>query len=455
MKKVLAIASMTIRTALRSRVVSCMLFLLILTVVVLPMTIRGDGTVSGYIQVILTFTLGTVMLILSLATVWASCAAVSQEISEKRIMMLGTKPVNRGQIWLGKWLGLLAMNGIMLLGCGLTVYGLLQWKIQHSDLSQKGKELLQREILVARQVVQARQPAFDKSIDAILKDTMARGGASRQFSEEQVREALRMNMLTKYYSAPQHHAITWTFDLPGPVPEGQSLFLRYKFSTSVRNAGTIKGIWRAGPKDGAHQIEQETTDVAEGSHVIELPAAAVGPDGRMEVQFQNEHAIPLTVLFDPGQGLSVLVYKDTFEMNFVRAILLLMAHLAFLAALGTSAGSAFSMPIATFFSIFVIILLYSAPYIESMVTQETSAIAGMALQTSWLDWFVNKIFFLMNSVVQPLQHADPLTMLGTGEWISWTWTGSVIGIKVLLYGGVFALFGIWAFHKREVALPTT
>ena len=82
MRAVSAIALLTIRTAIRSRVVLSLLTVLLLVTVGLPLTVKGDGTLEGHIQIVIGYTLGMATFLLSISTLWSGCAAVSAEIAE-------------------------------------------------------------------------------------------------------------------------------------------------------------------------------------------------------------------------------------------------------------------------------------------------------------------------------------------------------------------------------------
>jgi len=125
MQQIFAIAQLSIRNAVRSKIVISLLVLLLASVVLLPLTIKGDGTLAGFIQILLSYTLGLASFILALTTLWAGSAAVASEINDKTIQMAAVKPVSRWQIWMDKWLGLNFMNAVLLTMCGLTTYGLL------------------------------------------------------------------------------------------------------------------------------------------------------------------------------------------------------------------------------------------------------------------------------------------------------------------------------------------
>ena len=202
MKKIMAIALISVRTAIRSRIVLCLIALLLMVIIGLPLTIKGDGTLGGRIQILLTYTLGVVMFILSMTTLWAGCAAISQEIAERQIHLIVAKPVGRLQIWIGKWLGLLLLNAALLLASGVTVYGLLRWNTRDDVLTVEERQELSEDILVARRLV--------------LPDFPDMSAEARQLVEEQLRganvpppndlgpylEAAERALLTRLYTAP-------------------------------------------------------------------------------------------------------------------------------------------------------------------------------------------------------------------------------------------------------------
>ena len=62
-----AIAFQTLRASIRSRVFHVLFGMILLAVFVLPLTVAGDGTAVGLLQVSLTYSLGAVTLLISTA----------------------------------------------------------------------------------------------------------------------------------------------------------------------------------------------------------------------------------------------------------------------------------------------------------------------------------------------------------------------------------------------------
>lgn len=148
MQKILAIAWLTWKAAVRFRLFAVIAVLLVLAVVGLPLIIKDDGTANGFTQIILTYTLSAVTTLLGISTLWLSCGTLARDIEECQIQVIATKPIARWQIWLGKWLGIASLNAVLLILAGGCIYGLLQWRA--SKLPAQERADLRTQVLVAR-----------------------------------------------------------------------------------------------------------------------------------------------------------------------------------------------------------------------------------------------------------------------------------------------------------------
>ena len=148
MQRILAIAWLTWKAALRFKLFLVIAVLLILAVVGLPLVIKDDGTAQGFTQIILTYTLSAITALLGLSTLWLACGTLARDIEECQIQVVATKPIARWQIWLGKWLGIISLNAALLAISGACVYGLLQWRATKLPVDEQ--KILREQVLVAR-----------------------------------------------------------------------------------------------------------------------------------------------------------------------------------------------------------------------------------------------------------------------------------------------------------------
>ncbi|MDO8349250.1 MAG: hypothetical protein Q7T30_03365, partial [Planctomycetota bacterium] len=123
-----AVARLTVGAAFRYRLVVVLIILLIGAVIVLPTIIKHDETAGGFTQILLTYTLGVITALLSLVTLWLACGTLASDIDECQMQMVASKPIPRWQIWIGKWLGIMALNAMLLGVSAGAVYLLMQWR---------------------------------------------------------------------------------------------------------------------------------------------------------------------------------------------------------------------------------------------------------------------------------------------------------------------------------------
>ena len=123
MRRVLAIAWLTFFEGVRMRIVLVFLVVLAFLVLRMPFALRGDETLTGRLQSFLAYSLGALSLLLSLATVFFSCATLTGEIKERSLHLVVTKPVSRFQILVGKWFGVNLLNLLIVVLCSGAIYG--------------------------------------------------------------------------------------------------------------------------------------------------------------------------------------------------------------------------------------------------------------------------------------------------------------------------------------------
>ncbi len=455
MNSILAIAVITIRNAIRSKIVIVLLLFLLLTLIGFPLTIKGDGTLSGEVRLLLRYTLGLATLILSIATVWTSCAAISSEIRYRHIQMVLSKPVRASQIWLGKWIGLTAMNAILLSICVISTYGALRWTTQQEKLTEEEIEELRTEILAAHVPVKPRTVDLDREIIRQYHASRVRGDLPDNMPSHEILSAIERDLRARAYSVPAGSSNRWIFDLPHLPPPDRPLVLQYRFSSSVMDMGPVRGVWTAWHPESPRR-HSETVEVTPRTlHSITLPSDLASEEGTLTIEFENTSERRTTILFNPDDGLRLMVYKGDFTVNYLKASLLIFIHLAFLGAIGTTAGAFFSIPVAALTSFYALVLLHAGRVIGGIVEGD------MALEHSDAGWAghalasaTRMIHEGLNVVVQPVYAANPLSIVAAGEWIGWGEVGYMFTVKIVAYSGVLMALSIWHLSRKEVALPS-
>jgi len=453
MSSVFAIAHIALRAAFRSRLVVTMIIVLAVVNIVLPLTVKDNGTIASKVQVLVSYTLVFSQGILAIATLWSACAAVSTEIQDQNIHLVVSKPVARLQVWLGKWLGLLMMNALLLLITGLTVYGLLRFQTRSSVISEEDQIELQEQILISRQQVRPVLPDVDTTAREQLRRIQARGQLGAGDPGTKLEE-LRQRMLFLAFSAPMDKPVSWEFQLPNTPSTDHPVFLNYKFNAGFATGEFIRGTWSFGTRERPDDISVEVEHVA-GANTVKVPVDAIQAGKPLIVTYANHEESPYSLQFDPKTGLSLLYHRGSFEGNLLRTLLVMFFQLGFYAAIGLTAGTLFSMPVAAFTSMFVILMQFFGRFIGEMSKEKIifGKEEGMGPAMEILNAVVLKIYQFADLLLKPLQAFNPFEYLSTGVQIGWSTVAIEFLIKVVLYGGVTGVLGILLFNRREIGIP--
>lgn len=446
MRAIYGVALLALRNAIRSRLVLLLLAAMAATLIGIPLTVKGDGTLAGYVRILLDYTLGLATLLLSLATLWSGCAAFSQEIEDRQMELVRVKPVRVWQLWIGKWLGLCALNALLLVAVGLGAYGLLRVAIHRHALDPEETVALYRDVLVARHAVAPDWTPFE---DVARREWLRRRETPDGGGYEQLLESI----IRRYFVVPGGEARGWIFRLPHAFDRNRPATLNYRAGASSLAFSSLEGEWRFGPPDAERLFAQPVVFEPQRQEQIVLPPGSMPADGPAAAAFANR-SDKLTVVFEPGD-IRLMVHAGAFGPNLVRALLAVFLRLAFLAALGVTAGCMFSLPVAAFGSLTALLVMMSGGLLQSagdirLLTEghhgePTGVPRGLADA-------LGHAYRALYALVRPFEQERPLALLSEGLVVGWRAIGEAAAIQVLLYGGILALIGILAFRRRELGL---
>ncbi len=455
MQPLFAMAGLTWKAAFRFRLFLVLALLLLASVIGLPLLIQDDGTARGFTQILLTYTLSAITGLLGLSTLWLACGTLARDIEECQIQVLATKPVSRWQIWLGKWLGIMSLNAVLLALAGLSVFGLLQWRASHLPAGIQRE--LRSEVLVARG--EAREPNHDAQIaedtERTLQERLKTNPVDKADLAE-VRKQIREQVRGAFQIVPPGYTRQWQIDLGHPKSyfQNQPLQLRIKFNSADHSAsGTFIGAWQVGDPNNTNFWRSEPMSLAPDTfHEFPIPANLCDPAGRLTVVFYNPNQTSL--LFPLDDGMTVLFPEGGFALNFARGLGIILCWMALLAALGLTAASFLSFPVAAFFSLAMLLVGLSSGTLADAVDSGSVAAGNEetgAAGHSSVDIFLIPAFKATLAVISLAGNYSPIDSLSTGRSIPWSELGMAIAQIDLLLGGVIALGGIFLFSRRELA----
>ncbi len=451
MRRIWAVATNTVKQALRMKIAAVFVILLLVLLPVMSIAMTGDGTLKGRLQTFVSYGFSLVSLLLCLLTIVVSVYSLTSDLEQRQIYTVLTKPIRRFELILGKLLGVLLLDAVLLVLFSGLIYGIVIYLPKFIESSKEELRQAQNEFYTARAGLKV--PEVDVSEEVL--DTYNKMKDTHQLPDEMSRdEALawitKQKRIEKRAAAPGNELV-WEFNNVRPLDPNQSLFVRFKYDVSVNPpdlhvysswiVGDLRQI-KYGPEIATPFYTFNRKDLIRTFHEIEVPADSVASDGYLAVGFINIPQLNNTVvMFPPKDGLEVLYKANTFSSNFMRVVLIIFMRLFFLACLGILASSFLSFPVAVLLSLSIFF---------------AASISGFCLYSfEYLSENVSSVYrYTLRPALQLLPQFDKFTpseFLVPGRLLSWFVLGKVALSLVCLKAVLLLLIGLLIFSYREVA----
>jgi len=432
------VALLAIRAAIRSRVVLTLLLVLVAGMLGLPHLVTGDGTPASVMQVSLRYTLTFCAGVLGLATLWASCAAFGAEIDSKRIELTAVKPVPAFVLWIGRWLGILAMDAALLLlvmagiraqlGCAWTETG--------------------NPALLSRAVVRPVMRNPDAEARETLENLRRAHQLSEAISETTALRKIRKGIPNRYSIIHPGETAAWTFVMDHPLNPDGRFWLRLRFDSGNLAMPVVQGVCRlrkAG--DQTWPVEIAVDDSTRNE--LNFPVSSVQLAGAKMLELVFVHQAKPdapALLIQSRRGVSILTPEGSFTGNLARVLVVYLGILAVLAALGLTLGACFSFPVAAFAATAIVLTILAAADSISDVDLDNPSLAGWRQAVNRVSSIVvRQVDYFTNPLLAP----EPLTQAVAGERVPAAdlW-------RVALWGGfiyplVLAITASAVLRRRE------
>lgn len=455
MGKIFVISKLTRKAAFRYKIVFVMIILLILCVLLLPAIIKHDGTARGMVQIVLAYTLTLVTLLMGIMTLWLGAATLAKDIEEATIQLVDVKPIPRWQIWIGKLIGILQINGILLIIAGLVIYVQLLWRT--NLMPQSEQQVLKDEVFVARSSVKPSLPDITERVEMALKARLAQEpDLANEVDIRELKKLITEQVKATFEIIPPGYARRWIINMGKRWTKINEtpLYLRVKFYAAQRSPRqTFLVEWRIGPPGAPNLYQELRSHAPESYQEFRIPAGLIDNQGRLIVEARNPNEITLS--FPLEDGIEVLYKEGGFILNYIRGLFIIFCWLTLIGAIALACGSYLSFPTATFATISLLFIAFSTGTINYII--ETGSIIGINPNTGRVDnptffdhaivSFFKGLLFLINLV----RGFSPIDYLSTGRSIGWGLMLQAFIQIVMVVGGIFAIIGICSFQRRELA----
>ncbi|MDD5708484.1 MAG: hypothetical protein PHR35_21395 [Kiritimatiellae bacterium] len=406
-RRLTAVARLTLKEAIRSRVLLALLALLAAVVFGLPPLLRGDGTPGGLSRMILGYTLGAAFGVLALATLWVSCALVSGEVAAHTLPLALVKPAPAWQIWLGKLLGVLLLDALLLAGVAAAVHVTVIARLrQHPEAAIA--------LRLARAAYAPELPSLDRQLELAMSGLdLSLNDTERQ----QYRRRLRRELPFQPAALARGGTWSWRFRLDRPPDQRFPIWLRLRFDTDAFTRAVVKAQCRLSAPGNGAGFDFNLDDFSSREFEVRLPSAPFAGQRLLELTMRHtgdEQTGPL--LLQPRQGLTLLLPRGSLAGNLLRAAALQLSLLALLASLGLALGSFFSLPVASFCATGLLVAtLVSAFVMNDRDAEEVFSDAVPSAASRWLHAAALGTTAALDTAARPALAPEPLRRLAAAE----------------------------------------
>lgn len=297
-----AVARQTFLQCLRSRIGGVFFVLLALVLIIAP-TLNSDASVplADRIRTFLSYSIGGTTLLLCIVTVFLTTSIVPADVEKKQIFILIVKPLARWQYVLGRWMGVVLLDAVLVALTGAAIYGIATYMRAQPPISPTDRRMVETEVFAARghvgpdftkdrgnieqRLAQKVEEAKKQGIYADAIDRFApMFNGNRQQAEMALVAEYRKQLMEGHQSVPPGRALKWVFS--GVKAQGSSLV----------GEGTVELI---NPRAGVMEIAASHELMA--PMMAELPVRVDGVDGRVVQEGHDRFLVQF-----PPQQLTVL-----------------------------------------------------------------------------------------------------------------------------------------------------
>lgn len=473
MRRLWAVARQTFLECLRSRVAAVVMIIMLVTLLGLGLFMQDSATLKGRIQTFMAYSSGLLQILLAAMTVLVGSKVVSEDVKSKTVFLLASKPLARWQYMLGRWLGLVMLNAMLIGGSYIAIYALVQYirscptdvetRIARGEGLSKDEDddrrAIDNELLTAR-VARSPEPIdIEAEVQATVERLQAEGGMEDAIRREiearllamnpkaavdpnQVRQqmqdtGLRQLLLQKITNDIRKRV----FEGRLVIPPGQGLRLEFAHLPKIADSQTLQMIYRLHPTHANEDENAQTAwlarDPAVDGNVImwprrtdpikipvtlDIPGRAIAPDGRLQIQYVNLQGD--TDMKLKLEEISVMCPSGSFEANLARGALLTLAGMCFWAALAVMFAGFLSFEIACMACFLFVGVGYASGFLI-----ESTRLPSYMTPSNWQyisHWLVSAVTFPLPS----FSDVSPTDRLVEGLTIDWTSVLSELAIWV-------------------------
>lgn len=443
MHSIWAVATNTIKQAVRMKIAAVFIVLLLVLLPVMGVSMTGDGTLKGRLQTFVSYGLSLTNFLLCLLTIIVSIYTLTNDIQQRQIYTVITKPVRRYQLLLGKLLGVILLSTVLLVLFSSIIYVITIYTPKIYDADEADIIQVKNEFYTARAALVPPDVDVTKEVEDAYSKLEKSGQLPPNVRRSRIIAELTKRKQIEKRAAVVGQPLVWEFNNVKVLDANESMFVRFKYDVSVNPPDLqVYSRWDVGdsrqyPAAFATFLRK---DPIRTFREMEVPANLIAEDGYLAIRFLNVPLNDTTVIFPPD-GLEVLYKAGTFTTNFIRVVLLILFRLIFLSSLSLLAASFLSFPVAVLLSLCIFI---------------TATFSGFCLESfdflgSNLSWFYSYTVRPIILLLPQFDKFSPTKFLVPARLLSWSLLAEAAGLMVCVKALLLLFFALLIFRYREIA----
>jgi hypothetical protein len=470
LNQVWTIARHSVVQAIRMRLVAVLIVFLLVLVPALPFLLQGDKTHAGQLRLVLTYTIYLISFILSILTLFLSAITLNTEIRNQHIFLLDPKPVSRGTLLLGKWVGVMLIIIVLLAAMLGMTYGVAQYLGRRMPWeSPQEYKAFRAEVMSARQVAVPPRPDLTQWINDEYEHAKKNDLLPKDWDERWAKMKIAQRLSKSAWRIAPGETVKWEINLGRPVSKDDVVLVRFRHhGDSGAYDHVLKGFFVVNESgqpvvrypDPIRRIGPPGFQVGVPNSFM-VSGSVVRPDGTLEVRYTNADTDGVAGLFPFEDGIQVLYPSAGIGSNFFMIGGLMFCKLTLIAIVGIFASTFMSFPVAVFFSIVVFLVGHLASFIFTDLLKDVF-IFGTSMVPPWMplqagDEIIRNAIAWFFSIFPNFAQYDLVPVMTEGIRIP---AGSVVDCFiwfVVVRGGVLAVLAWYIYRRRELAAltPTT
>lgn len=480
---VLAVARTVLTEAVRMKISLVFIVVLVIALALLPVVLDASQPLRYRVQAFLQYATGIGFWTVATLVLFFTVASITSEQRDRIIWQTVTKPVAPWQYLLGKWLGVVALAGILLAVTGSGVFLFTEYLRGQTALGEvepyvpanPAQQVTEDRLILETRVLAARLgtpptmpfaldgPEVDQAVAAYIEREKRQRGADWEPTSDELFEirAEQFNaMSTEYRSIDPRLEGFEDFMFEGLAEARESplpITLRYKIDAGGNRPDQFYALAFEFPR--VSPINRPEVGLGY-SHTITLPSEVIDDQGRVLMRVYNGSLAPAgngLRAFTPNQGtitippdgLEISYAVGSYRLNFLRVMLVLWMKLGLIAMIAVWASSYLSFPVACLVSIGTFLVAEGSGYVQDAVEYFGNEDPDGNFQL-WR-WLANVIAESVSSVFSVYADLSPTDRIADGRLMSWGEVGGailVLGVISLVLYGLAILF----FRNRELAI---